>query len=213
MRLFVSAILAAAGRGSGSGQPNQNRCSCWASARSSASFEILERHQRIDEIVVALPSDLAWVRPPTGFVAQTVRIVDGGARRQDSVANAFARVSKSATVIVVHDAARPFATSGLFTRVIDAAVQGGAAIAAIQASDTVKQAATDDATLVARTIDRESIYMAQTPQAFTRDVLEDAMALGRESRAASDERRWLKRRSFGASRRWRADQYQNTNAA
>ena len=83
----------------------------------------------------------------------------------------------------------PFATADLFTRVIEAAARGGAAIAALQASDTVKEAtAAPGVKIVARTIVRESIYLAQTPQAFNRTVLEDAIARGRESiGAATDE--------------------------
>ena len=77
----------------------------------------------------------------------------------------------------------------MFTRVIEAAAKGGAAIAALQASDTVKEAtAAPGLKIVARTIVRESIYLAQTPQAFSREVLEDAIARGRESiGAATDE--------------------------
>jgi 2-C-methyl-D-erythritol 4-phosphate cytidylyltransferase/2-C-methyl-D-erythritol 2,4-cyclodiphosphate synthase len=102
------------------------------------SFDLVERHDRIDEIVVALPPDLAHTPPPFLISSRkAVRIVDGGSRRQDSVAKAFARVSKSASLIVIHDAARPFASADLFTRVIDAAAEGGAAIAAVQAHDTV----------------------------------------------------------------------------
>lgn len=72
---------------------------------------------------------------------------------------------------------------------IDAASRGGAAIAALQASDTVKEAtAAPGIRVVARTIVRESIYMAQTPQAFTRAVLQDALQLARQSiETATDE--------------------------
>jgi len=97
------------------------------------------------------------------------------------VANAFAQISDRSEVIVIHDAARPFASRDLFSRVIEAAAKGGAAIAALQASDTVKEAtAAPGVRLVARTIARESVYLAQTPQAFTRSVLEAAMKRGRE---------------------------------
>ena len=154
------------------------------------SFDIVDHHDQIDEIVIALPPDLAWT-PPAYLISsrKPVRIVDGGARRQDSVARAFAQVSKSASIIVIHDAARPFATADLFTRVIEAAAKGGAAIAALQASDTVKEAtAAPGLKIIARTIARESIYLAQTPQAFSRAVLEDALARGRESiGSATDE--------------------------
>ena len=181
--MFVSAILAAAGRGTrlGSATPKQ-MLALGERTILQRSFDIVERHERIDEIVVALPPDLAW-SPPAYLIStrKPVRIVDGGLRRQDSVAQAFAQVSKSAGVIVIHDAARPFASAELFTRVIEAATKGGAAIAALQASDTVKEAtAAPGVRIVARTIDRESVYLAQTPQAFTRDVLEHAIAFGRE---------------------------------
>jgi 2-C-methyl-D-erythritol 4-phosphate cytidylyltransferase/2-C-methyl-D-erythritol 2,4-cyclodiphosphate synthase len=189
--MFVSAILAAGGRGTrlGAATPKQ-MLSLGERTILQRSFDIVDRHDRIDEIVIALPPDLAW-SPPAYLISarKPVRIVDGGNRRQDSVANAFAQVSRSATIIVIHDAARPFATEDLFTRVIEAAAKGGAAIAALQASDTVKEAtAAPGVRIVARTIDRESVYMAQTPQAFTRDVLEHAIALGRESLGpATDE--------------------------
>jgi len=189
--MIVSAILAAAGRGTrlGAAAPKQ-MIMLGERTILQHSFDLLDLHEQIEEIVIALPPDLART-PPAYLISsrKPVRIVDGGARRQDSVANAFEQVSKSASIVVIHDAARPFATAGLFTRVIDAAAKGGAAIAALQASDTVKEAtAAPGLRIVARTIARESIYMAQTPQAFSRKVLEDAVARGRESiGAATDE--------------------------
>ncbi len=138
--MFVSAILAAAGRGTrlGAAAPKQ-MLALGDRTILQRSFEIVEAHDQIDEIVVALPADLASAPPPYLVSGRKpVRIVDGGPRRQDSVANAFRQVSGSAGVIVIHDAARPFASADLFSRVIEAAAKGGAAIAALQASDTVK---------------------------------------------------------------------------
>ena len=176
--MFVSAILAAAGRGTrlGSAMPKQ-MVPLGDRTILERSFAVVDNHDRIDEIVVALPRDLAASPPPYLISSKKpVRIVDGGDRRQDSVARAFAQVSKSATVIVIHDAARPFATADLFSRVIDAAAKGGAAIAALQASDTVKEAtAAPGVRIVSRTMARESIYLAQTPQAFSRQILEQAI--------------------------------------
>jgi 2-C-methyl-D-erythritol 4-phosphate cytidylyltransferase / 2-C-methyl-D-erythritol 2,4-cyclodiphosphate synthase len=189
--MFVSAILAAAGRGTrfGAAMPKQ-MLPLGKRTILQRSFDIVDNHDQIDEIVIALPPDLAWT-PPAYLISsrKPVRIVDGGARRQDSVAKAYAQISKSASIIVIHDAARPFATADLFTRVIDAAAKGGAAIAALQASDTVKEAtAAPGLKIIARTIARESIYLAQTPQAFSRAVLEDALARGRQSiGSATDE--------------------------
>jgi 2-C-methyl-D-erythritol 4-phosphate cytidylyltransferase / 2-C-methyl-D-erythritol 2,4-cyclodiphosphate synthase len=90
---------------------------------------------------------------------------------------------------VIHDAARPFVGADLISRTIAAAAESGAAVAAVQATDTVKVArAADGDRVVASTIPRETIYLAQTPQAFRRDVLAAALAAGaRDTRDATDE--------------------------
>jgi len=116
-------------------------------------------------------------------------IVAGGERRQDSVVRAF-QAAGSADVIVIHDAARPFASADLIARTIAAAAESGAAIAAVQSSDTVKLAGADatGARLIAQTLPRQSIYLAQTPQAFRRDVLVRALEAGaRDDVHATDE--------------------------
>jgi len=189
--MFVSAIIAAAGRSTRLGGPTLKQLLMLGDRTIlQRSFDIVDGQQEIDEIIVALPSELAWSPPPFLVSARKpVRIVDGGARRQDSVAKAFSLISTRADVIVIHDAARPFASADLFSRVIEAAASGGAAIAALQASDTVKEAtAAPGLRIVARTLARDAIYLAQTPQAFTREVLEDAIELGREAmNTATDE--------------------------
>src|SRR5207247_7308667 len=73
----------------------------------------------------------------------------------------------------IHDAARPFASADLVERTIGAAAEAGAAIAATAARDTVKQA---ERGLIRATLPRDTIFLAQTPQAFRRDVLRDALA-------------------------------------
>jgi 2-C-methyl-D-erythritol 4-phosphate cytidylyltransferase/2-C-methyl-D-erythritol 2,4-cyclodiphosphate synthase len=75
-------------------------------------------------------------------------------------------------------------TADVISRSIDAAAAHGAAIAALVAQDTVKRV---DGTAIAETLPRESIYLAQTPQAFRRGVLRDAVALGRSGVDATDE--------------------------
>jgi 2-C-methyl-D-erythritol 4-phosphate cytidylyltransferase/2-C-methyl-D-erythritol 2,4-cyclodiphosphate synthase len=136
----------------------------------------------VDDVVVALPAELAGAPPAylTG-TAKPLRVVAGGARRQDSVAAAFRAVPARTDVIVVHDAARPFASADLIARTIVAAAESGAALAAVAARDTVKQV---DGSVVRATLDRRTIFLAQTPQAFRRDVLRDALALSSD---ATDE--------------------------
>lgn len=111
-------------------------------------------------------------------------VVEGGARRQDSVAAGLCRLPLG-DWIVVHDAARPFATVDLVERCVRAARETGAAIAAAPLTDTVKRVA--DGTVLG-TLDRAELWGAQTPQVFRRDVLEQALALAdREGISATDE--------------------------
>jgi 2-C-methyl-D-erythritol 4-phosphate cytidylyltransferase/2-C-methyl-D-erythritol 2,4-cyclodiphosphate synthase len=198
--MFVSAIIAAGGRGSrfGGAAPKQ--------LLSIGGRPILERsvsaflaHPSIAEVVVALAADVA-AAPPDYLqrCAKPLRVVAGGERRQDSVANAFREVSQRADIVVVHDAARPFVSGELIERTIAAAAESGAALAALPARDTVKRgvrhawrpAAGSPATapteviVVAETLPRESIFLAQTPQAFRRAILRDALVFTDE---ATDE--------------------------
>ena len=152
------------------------------------SVSAFTSHPRISEVIVALPAELAAAPPAWLRQHDSVRVVEGGARRQDSVAAAFDTVAATSDIILVHDAARPFVSSELIGRCIDAAAAFGGAIAALPVSDTVKRVVNDGgAPLIDATLPRESIYLAQTPQAFKRDVLSAAVALGRSGVDGTDE--------------------------
>jgi 2-C-methyl-D-erythritol 4-phosphate cytidylyltransferase/2-C-methyl-D-erythritol 2,4-cyclodiphosphate synthase len=175
--MFVSAIVAAGGRGLRFGGASPKQLLTLGGrpilARSVDAFVACDM---ISEIVVALPADLA-AAPPSYLQHRDkpVTVVSGGDRRRASVANAFARVSDRADVVVIHDAARPFVTDDLIRRTVSAALEAGAATAAIRAHDTVKQ--TDGTGVITATLPRERIYLAQTPQAFRVPVLRDALGL------------------------------------
>ena len=99
-------------------------------------------HERVDDVIVVLPAELADARravPDARDLGRRSRSSPAEQRRQDSVANAFDRVSRCADVVLVHDAARPFVSADLIARAIDAAAAHGAAIAALPARDTVKR--------------------------------------------------------------------------
>jgi len=187
--MYVTAIIAAGGAGHrlGAGVPKQ--------LLDVGGISILQRsvsafgdHPEVDAVVVALPSDLAAAPPIAPGDGWSFRVVVGGARRQDSVANAFRAMDPRTDVVLVHDAARPLVTDELISRAIRAASEHGAAIAAQPVSDTVKRVRRDEATLkVVETIPRESIFLAQTPQAFRVDVLRDAIALGESGVLGTDE--------------------------
>jgi len=181
--VHVSAIIAAGGRGSrfGGTQPKQ--------LQPLAGVPILKRTVDVflngyafDEVVVALPSDLA-ANPPAYL--DDVIVVEGGERRQDSVANAVRAVAPSSQVIVIHDAARPLVTPAVIERTIAAAIKHGAAIAALPARDTVKRG--DASRVIRGTLPRDEIFLAQTPQAFRVGVLRDALAIASTATDATDE--------------------------
>jgi 2-C-methyl-D-erythritol 4-phosphate cytidylyltransferase/2-C-methyl-D-erythritol 2,4-cyclodiphosphate synthase len=154
------------------------------------SVRLLASHARIDEVVVVLPGDLLHEVPGEDLAGgKPVSVVAGGPRRQDSVKNGFDAVRGRADIVLIHDAARPFASADLVSRIIDAAAESGAALAALAASDTVKLAAEGGAgeLVVERTVPREQVYLAQTPQAFRTSVLAAAIDAGFAGTAATDE--------------------------
>ncbi|HMF22907.1 MAG TPA: bifunctional 2-C-methyl-D-erythritol 4-phosphate cytidylyltransferase/2-C-methyl-D-erythritol 2,4-cyclodiphosphate synthase [Pseudolabrys sp.] len=99
--------------------------------------------------------------------------VFGGATRQASVrAGLEALEARKPDFVLVHDAARPFASAELISRAIDAAKKTGAAIPALPVTDTIKRV--DDAGLVEATLDRRPLRFVQTPQAFAFSALLEA---------------------------------------
>lgn len=179
----VTAIIAAGGSGRrlGSAVPKQ-LLEVGDRSILQRSVEAFATHPRVDEVVVVLPEPLA--SQPPAFL-HGVRVVAGGDRRQDSVANAVDALDDRADVVLVHDAARPFVTREVISRTIDAAAEYGAAIAALPVHDTVKRV--DASWTIVDTLPREDMFLAQTPQGFRREVLRDAVALGRRGTAATDE--------------------------
>ena len=106
-------------------------------------------------------------------------LVEGGTTRSESVRRGLAAVPEEATIILVHDAARPFADSAVFHRVISAVVDGAdAAVPGIPVTDTIKQVNESD--IVTATPRRETLRAVQTPQAFRASALRRAHAAGGE---------------------------------
>jgi len=101
-------------------------------------------------------------------------VVDGGIHRHESVANGLAKVGAEFKFVAVHDAARPCIVDELVENCFSKARETGAAIPAIPVDGTVKKSA--DGKRIDETVDRSGMYVAQTPQAFRRDVLEKAYA-------------------------------------
>lgn len=106
-----------------------------------------------------------------GAGGQLVRVIAGGAERQDSVFNGLQALPSDCDWVFVHDGVRPFASLELLHNTWHAACQTGAAIAALPASDTVKRVCNGQ---VVETLPRDEIWLVQTPQVFRREILLEA---------------------------------------
>ncbi|WP_318616174.1 2-C-methyl-D-erythritol 4-phosphate cytidylyltransferase [Sporosarcina sp. YIM B06819] len=103
-------------------------------------------------------------------ITKVTAMVDGGGERQNSVA-ACIRAYKGSGIVLVHDAARPFIRRAVINELVQVAAEHGAAIAGVRAKDTMKFAS---AGVVEDTVDRDKLWIIQTPQAFRYTLLQEA---------------------------------------
>jgi 2-C-methyl-D-erythritol 4-phosphate cytidylyltransferase len=163
------------------------------------SLETLARVGAIERIVVALPRDHLSLPGAArrGDGAPAVLAVPGGAVRSESVRNALAAAGEGDPVLV-HDAARPLVPALLIEQVLAALDDGSldGATAAAPVTDTIKQA--DRNRRVRQTLERETLWAVQTPQAFRREPLERALAVPDEVLAEATDDAWLIERAGGS---------------
>ena len=107
--------------------------------------------------------------------AKVKKVVAGGVKRQISVGNGLAHVSREAKIVVIHDGARPCVTPDLISEVVRSAKRNGSGVAAVKITDTIKEV--DRGVTISRTVDRAKLWAVQTPQAFRYDVLLKALEL------------------------------------
>ena len=166
--MTVWAIVVAAGRGSRFGGPKQF---AELEGRRVVDWALVASRSVADGVVLVVPAAHLDDEAPAADV-----VVAGGATRSESVRAGLGAVPAGADVVVVHDAARPFAAPALFEAVV-ACVRGGAdaAIPGVAIGDTVKRVVGGR---VLGTLDRDELVAVQTPQAFAADVLRRAHAAG-----------------------------------
>ena len=122
---------------------------------------------------------------------KSLAVVSGGATRQESSRRGLAGVPSSFDLILIHDAARPFVSADLIERVITAASENGAAIPVLPLKDAVieleeTESGTSDGGKVRKYLSRQALRAVQTPQGFTRELLERAFAHSASSDSADD---------------------------
>jgi len=151
-----------------------------------------EQVAAISAIILAVPMD--YLQHTRQLVEQyglhKVTVVAGGELRQDSVKAGLAHVPPQCELVAVHDGARPLISPELIRACLQAAQKNGAAMAAIPVKDTIKEVTADQ--FILRTIDRNTLWQAQTPQVMRPDTLRKAFAAAAEkSFIGTDEASFL----------------------
>jgi 2-C-methyl-D-erythritol 4-phosphate cytidylyltransferase len=142
-----------------------------------------QRSPFVDEIFLVVPKgdveDIQRDLVERYGLSRVSLVVAGGRERQDSVRNALMHVRDEHAMVLVHDGVRPFVTAAMIERAVAGAKEFGAVALGIPVRDTVKKA--DAAGRVVKTVQREGLWLVQTPQAFRREVI-----LAAYERAAAD---------------------------
>jgi len=190
MDVTVSVVIAAAGRGerlgsavpkafvSLAGEPivmHTMRCCAGACLFARAVVAVPETHvEQLRELVAA---QAPW--------PLKVEAVIGGEERQESVRRSLMALGEECEIVVVHDAVRPFVSPDLFFACVKGARRCGAAVAAVPVRDTLKRTTGD---VVISTVERQGLWMVQTPQAFRLPLLREAHSRAAETgyRATDD---------------------------
>ena len=123
-------------------------------------------------VIAAADQEMFKRRFGANLAFMNVQIAPGGAERFESVANALAMLKAEVDFVAIHDAVRPCLTEGLVGAVFAKAEQTGAALLAVPVADTLKQV--NPQQQVQATVSRQGMWLAQTPQVFRRDWLEQA---------------------------------------
>jgi 2-C-methyl-D-erythritol 4-phosphate cytidylyltransferase len=195
----VGVVIVAAGQGTrlGGGVPKQYRELGGVPMLLRALLPFTA-HPEVAHTVVVLPPGDVGLPPPwlASLVGADLSVTGGGADRRDSVAHGLAALPGTCPLVLVHDGARPLVDRATIDAVIAVARGGEGAVPAVPLGDTLKEVAEppapregEGASLrVTRTIARERLWRAQTPQGFPRALLEEAHARARhDGEAATDD--------------------------
>lgn len=174
--MTAGVVIVAAGKGVRFGNSGKVLSELRGRPALSYVLETFDSVQRVTEIVVVAGehTESAIIELVEQGTWQTpVRVVLGGDTRQESTSKGVAAISRDASVILVHDGARPMVRAEQVDECIDVVLEHGAAILAAPVTDTIKQV---DTGLIERTVDRSTLWAAQTPQGFRADLLREMMA-------------------------------------
>jgi 2-C-methyl-D-erythritol 4-phosphate cytidylyltransferase/2-C-methyl-D-erythritol 2,4-cyclodiphosphate synthase len=148
------------------------------------ALNVFQLSPDIDEIVLVTPeSDLQMVRETIidpYRISKVRHVLAGGEQRQDSVRNGLGAIGNDVEIVLIHDAVRPFISAGLIHQVVREAKKYGAVTAGTPVKDTIKRVDPDGGVL--ETLERQFLWMTQTPQAFERSIIQKAYRRADEDR-------------------------------
>ena len=175
---MTSAIIVAAGKGSRMG-PDVDKLFLPLNGRPviGHTWDCYDQAKCIDEIVLVIRDGMqtAFTELATTYGFQkTYRLVTGGKERQDSVWNGLEALSAMTDIVAIQDGARPCTSQALIAATIEAARQGGAAVAAQPVNDTIKESG--DGMWIQKTVDRSRLWAVQTPQTFRVSIIRQALS-------------------------------------
>ncbi|MCP3943185.1 MAG: 2-C-methyl-D-erythritol 4-phosphate cytidylyltransferase [Desulfobacteraceae bacterium] len=137
-----------------------------------------ESHEKINDIILVLPENdktfcKDYLLEPFNFKTP-IHLVSGGITRQESVFNGLKKArtlsaSFNKTIVLIHDGVRPFIDKALIDDCIAKTIMNGACIPAVKVTDTVKKVINGGKIL--KTLDRDLLFLAQTPQVFRLDLI------------------------------------------
>lgn len=168
MNFKVNAIIPAGGTSSRFGKSNKLLEKIGEKEVIKYTVEAFEK-SNIDEIIICANISIIEDLQRILSDCKKVRIIEGGASRQESVFNGIKACE--CDYVLIHDAARPMITTDLINTAIDEVVFKNALTVATKTIDTIKEVV--DGKIV-KTIDRSKLYNTQTPQAFKYDLIKDA---------------------------------------
>jgi 2-C-methyl-D-erythritol 4-phosphate cytidylyltransferase len=153
------------------------------------TLQRFERCPDVDEIAIAVPesSIVEMEKILSQFRFHKVsKVIVGGAKRQDSVANVLQRLDlKDSDIILIHDGVRPFIEPKRISHLVKMCKEHDAAVLAVQPKDTVRRSAGGG--FFDSTLDRTALWLIQTPQAFRASVLLRAFEKARKDRFSSTD--------------------------
>lgn len=175
-RQSIGVIIAAAGSGTRMGGVLKQHIPIRGTPMALMASKAFLQCEDIECLVYVGEDEERFCRSAFGYPDKDVRFAPGGKRRQDSVQNGLRQLPEHIDIVLVHDGARPYVSSAIIRRVVEGCAQSGAAVPCVRPVSTIRTET--------KTLDRSTLYEVQTPQGFSRILLErgftEAEALGLE---------------------------------